>query len=314
MHSILHRVPRLQPLAVFECAARLRSFTAAAAALGLTQSGVSRQISALERSLGQPLFDRSANSVELNSTGMALFAAVREAFDVVEHCLDNIATDPDTFLLAVNPGYAQVWLVPFLDSLQRALGDVRLRLQFFDRESELDGDDFDAAIHLTLQSAVSAASVKLFDETTVPVASPEFARMHALDRLSPPSALLDVELLYLDGRQRRWMGWEAWFAANDLIWTPKNTSLSYNNHALVMEDALAGRGVALGWIGLVDAALDTDRLVEVGPRRSQPGSGHFLIPGRRASRELFDRLHRWLLTPDERDSDRIPATPGADAR
>lgn len=314
MHSILHRVPRLQPLAVFECAARQRSFTAAAAALGLTQSGVSRQISALERSLGQPLFDRSANRVELNSTGIALFTAVREAFDVVEQCLDNIATDPATFLIAVNPGYAQVWLVPFLDSLQRALGDVRIRLQFVDRDGELDGGDFDAAIHLTTKSAVSAASVKLFDETTVPVTSPEFARMHALDRRSPPAALIDLELLYLDGRQRQWMGWEAWFAANDLTWSPKNTSLSYNNHALVMEDALAGRGVALGWIGLVDAALDTGRLVEVGPRCSQAGAAHFLIPGRRHSDELFDRLHRWLLTPDNRDSDRIPTTPSADAR
>ncbi len=265
---------------------------------------MSRQISALERSIGQPLFDRSANRVELNSNGAALFTAVRDAFDVVEHCLDRIAADPTTFLLAVNPGYAQVWLVPFLESLQRALGDVRLQLQFFDRDGELEGGDFDAAIHLTTRSAVSAQSVELFAETTVPVATPEFARVHSLDRRSPPKSLLDIELLHLDGRQRQWMGWAAWFAANDLTWSPTNTSLSYNNHALVMEDALAGRGVALAWIGLVDAALDTGRLVEVGPRISQPGSSHFLIPGRRVSSDLFDRLHRWLLEPDERDSDR----------
>lgn len=188
-----------------------------------------------------------------------------------------------------------MWLVPFLESLQGALGDIRLQLQFFDRDGELDTSDFDAAIHLTIDSAVPRGSVELFDETTVPVASPEFAMTHALDRETPPAALLDVPLLHLDGRQRHWMGWEAWFAANNLTWTPKNTSLSYNNHALVIDDALAGRGVALAWIGLVDAALDAGRLVEVGPRVTQAGSSHFLIPGRRVSEDVFDKLLRWLL-------------------
>ena len=51
MHDLLRRVPRVQMIAVFECAARCGSFTAAAGELGMTQSAVSRHIDAFERAI-----------------------------------------------------------------------------------------------------------------------------------------------------------------------------------------------------------------------------------------------------------------------
>ena len=57
--------PPLNPLRVFEVAARLESFTAAAAELGVTQSAVSRQIATLEGSLSTQLFVRERHGVML---------------------------------------------------------------------------------------------------------------------------------------------------------------------------------------------------------------------------------------------------------
>lgn len=281
-------------LAIFECAATNRSFTAAAEELGLTQSGVSRQISALERALGQPLFDRSANRVVLNEAGAVLLAAVTEGFEAVDDGLDRIGSRLDTFLLAVNPGYAQVWIVPYLESLRAALGDIEVRLRFIDRDGELTGGGFDAAIHLTRAAGLPHGSRALFGEVSVPVATPEFAAEFNLDHRASAASLLDVKLLHLDGRERQWMGWETWFAANDLRWSDADARLSYNNHALVMEEALAGRGVALGWVGIVDAAIESGRLVEVGPRVATTDSQHYLVPGPRTPTHLLDAIEEWV--------------------
>jgi DNA-binding transcriptional LysR family regulator len=60
------------------------SFTAAAAALGYTQSAVSRQVAALERSVGRALFDRRPDGVRLTSAGLTLLGHAGTALDAVE--------------------------------------------------------------------------------------------------------------------------------------------------------------------------------------------------------------------------------------
>lgn len=236
----------------------------------------------------------------LNDAGTVLLAAVSSGFEAIDQGLDRIESRRDTFLLAVNPGYAQVWIVPYLESLHEALGDLDVRLRFIDRDGEMTGGGFDAAIHLTDAAGLPPGCRALFGEVCVPVANPDYAAQFHLDRHSSPASLLDVELLHLDGRERRWMGWETWFAANDLHWSAAEARLSYNNHALVMDEALAGRGVALGWVGIVDAAVESGRLVEVGPRVATTDSQHYLIPGPRTPAQLIDALENWIrqLRPD----------------
>lgn len=294
MHPLLRRVPRLQTLAVFECAARRGSFTAAAVELGMTQSGVSRQVTALERSISTALFERRGNSVQLNPAGVSLLSSVQVGLDVIDRGLNDIVRRTPTFLLAANPGYAQRFLIPHRESLQEALGDVELRLRLFDRDSELGDDDFDAAIHLTRDAALPVGSRRLFVEDVVPVASPECAARHGLDDSSDPARLLDVELLHLDGRGRQWMGWTEWFAAHRLQWSPSQSAMSYNNYALVVDEALAGRGVALAWRGLVDGALDAGLLVEVGRSVCRDDAGYALIPGPSADPVMVGRVAEWL--------------------
>jgi DNA-binding transcriptional LysR family regulator len=292
MHELLRRVPRLQMLAVFECAARLGSFTSAAGELGMTQSGVSRQISALERSISRKLFDRKGNKVQLNRDGQILLTATESGFDTMIRGLASLE-DP-TFVFAANPGYAQRFLIPHRESLQAQLGDVALRLRLFDRDGELHGDAFDVAIHLTSQGGLPPGSKLLFEEVVVPVASADFAAQHSLSAASSPARLLEMELLHLDGRDRQWMGWPDWFGANEIRWSSDEAVMSYNNYALVMDDAFAGRGIALAWRGLVDNAVDAGLLVEVGVPISRADRGYYLIPGLGVDPELIARVADWL--------------------
>jgi DNA-binding transcriptional LysR family regulator len=69
------KLPPLDLLAGFEAAARRLSFTLAAEERFVTQSAISRQVKALEDSLGVPLFVRGHRSLQLTADGQRLFVA-----------------------------------------------------------------------------------------------------------------------------------------------------------------------------------------------------------------------------------------------
>jgi len=102
-------------LEVFCEVAQRRSFSAAGAHLGLTQSGVSRQIAALEGELGQQLLERSARRVELTEAGGLLLShaeAVLGRLTIAERQLETLAAGRTGSLrLAAHPS-ASVWLMP----------------------------------------------------------------------------------------------------------------------------------------------------------------------------------------------------------
>src|SRR5260370_2173472 len=72
------RLPPMQALSMFESAARLASFTAAARELGSTQPAVSQRVVQLEENLGAPLFERGHRGVTLTEDGVPLFEAMRQ--------------------------------------------------------------------------------------------------------------------------------------------------------------------------------------------------------------------------------------------
>lgn len=108
-------------LEVFREVAQRRSFSAAGDHLGLTQSGVSRQIAALEGELGQRLLKRSARRVELTEAGRLLLShadAVLGRLTIAERQLETLAAGQTGSLrLAAHPS-ASVWLMP------RAIGQL----------------------------------------------------------------------------------------------------------------------------------------------------------------------------------------------
>ncbi len=303
-NPLVNRVGRLHRLAVFEAAARHGSFTGAASELGITQPGVSRQVRALERALLQPLFDRHANRVVLTSFGRDLLAAVQSGFDTIDSVAGRSHQGPRRFVLAVNPGVAQRWLVPRLDSLQWAMGESEVHLWLFDRDQGLETGAFDAAIHLGRGPWTGLQSRALFPEITIPVAAPELAHRAGLSETSTPEELLDADLLHLDAEDRTWMNWADWFAHHGIelpvsIGRTRRSQpprVSYNNYALVTQDAIAGFGVALGWRFLVDELIERRVFVAVGPAVANPGSAYQVLWPASTPTSDIDRLVSWFAT------------------
>jgi DNA-binding transcriptional LysR family regulator len=275
VRELIRRVDRLQGLAVFEAAARLGSFTAAGHELGMSQPAVTRQIRALERRLGVSLFVRTANRSRLSDAGRSLRDHVATAFDVIEAGLAELGDHTDrtgTFVLAAHPGIAQAWVVPRIDEINDVLGDLDLRLWLFDRDDELADGSFDAAIRVGDGDFPGHDAHRLFPEVVVPVAAPAVAREHGLGADSSATDVHRAPLIHMDDGDRPWMTWAGWLAAFDLALTRSPGRVLFHNYPMVLQRALLGHGVALGWRPLIDAYVDGGALEIVGPEvRSDRG-------------------------------------------
>lgn len=290
---LIASVDRLQRLAVFDAAARCGSFSAAGRELGLAQPAVTRQIQALEQSLGIELFVRHTNRSTLSGPGHTLATAVDHAFTSLEHTIAEIADTDDIFVLAMPPGFAQQLVVPRLDSLQRALGDRDLRLWLYDREHELNDSHFDAAVRVSSAAWTGYDATRLFAEQVMPVATPALAAELGLHEHSAAEAVLAAPLLHMDAADRPWMSWTDWLGSFGLALTPVRGRVVFNNYPTVLQQALAGRGVALGWSGLIDGLLSDGLLCVVGPTLTSERDYQLTWPTRRTGAALT-ALRAWL--------------------
>ena len=295
MRPLVRQVDRVQRLVVFEAAGRLGSFTAAAAELGLSQPAVTRQVRALERSLGADLFTRTANRSELTDAGRRLWGHVAAGFATIESGLGELVATGETFVLAAHAGIAQQWLVPRIDGLRAAIGERELRLRLVDRDDELTHGEHDASIRVGNGTFPGESSRLLFPEVVVPVASPTLAAEHGLDATSHPAALQHVPIVHMDDGDRPWMTWPGWLGEFGLTFPPQPGRVLFQNYPMVLQQTLAGRGVALGWRPLIDDLVDGGALVVVGPE-VQSDRGYYVTWRQPTPSPAVASLVDWLLT------------------
>jgi DNA-binding transcriptional LysR family regulator len=296
VRALIGRVDRLQRLAVFEAAARLGSFTAAAGELGMTQPAVTRQVRALERSLGADLFTRSANRRALTEAGHRLHTHVSAGFDAIENGLAELTDHTGTFVLATHPGIAQMLIMPRLDEIETVLGPLDLPLWLFDRDDELLAGGFDAAIRVGTGEFSGLDRRLLFPEIVVPIASPGLAETYGLSADSSAAEVYTAPLVHMDDGDRPWMNWDGWLSNFGIRLRRSPGRVLFNNYPMVLQRALLGYGVALGWRPLVDEYVECGALVVVGPE-VRSSRGYYVTWPSGSPDQAVAALVDWLL-PD----------------
>src|ERR1700726_4092353 len=122
----------LNALRAFEGVAKHSSFTAAANALLISQSALSRHVIALEKLIGAQLFERKPHALVLTKAGQHLLPAVMKSFDRLEYALDDIRNDGSTTLRTLRvqmpPSFAVHLAVPILRDFRRAAAEVEIDL------------------------------------------------------------------------------------------------------------------------------------------------------------------------------------------
>lgn len=284
----------LDSLRVFEAAARLRSFTAAALALGTTQPAVSQQIKRLEEQLGTRLFDRIYRGIELTEAGQMLFEQVHQGLQAME---DGIAQTSgrgqrEVLQVATDFAFAAFWLMPRLQRFHEAYPQVDVSLVTGERSQGMLRPDIDVAILFGDGRFHQGESRWLFDEEVFPVCSPRLIHGKPLSA----AALQRLPLLHLKGEQAsRWFDWAGVFRGLGVEAAPPPGQLRFDNYTLLIQAAIAGQGVAIGWRHLVDGLVDQGLLCRPmeGSLKSRRGY-HVVLPPRKRRGVLIERFVDWL--------------------
>ncbi len=254
-------LPGLDLLKGFEAAARQLSFTKAGEQLFVTQSAISRQVQALEEQLGVKLFQRRTRSLLLTDEGQRYYKAVRAALDDLRAATAAVRKDAETAVLTVSTTvtFASLWLVPKLAGFQGAQPGVQVRLVAENRLQDLDREGIDVAIRYCPPAVAGRGAAKLFGERVLPVASPAVATRLKLER---PEDLARAVLLEYDGVPHTvWLTWPVWFETMKVPMPRPAGTVQFTQYHQIIQAAVAGQGVALGRVPLVDQLLRTKELV-----------------------------------------------------
>jgi DNA-binding transcriptional LysR family regulator len=188
-------------LKVFHAAADAGSFTHAGEQLGLSQSAVSRQVSALEQELKVPLFHRHARGLILTEQGELLYRTAHDVFIKLAAArikLSDSREKPDGELkVTTTVGIGVHWLTPRLHEFLDLYPDIRVTLITTDEELDLAMREADVAIRLRQPTQPDLIQRKLFSMHFHAYASPEYLKRFGTPRT--PAELDDHRVLVLGG-------------------------------------------------------------------------------------------------------------------
>lgn len=282
---------------VFVEVGRRGSLSEAAKTLHLTQPAVSYQIKRAEQEFGTPLLRRLHRGVELTNHGEALFDILSGSVERVDRLASRIRTRPGQHLLRLHTDYAfsGLWLIPRIHRFSQVNPGIDIQVIATQHSDPGQLQPNDLAVFFGSKDRLGPNSSLLMEERVVPVCAPDLAKAHPAGR--PGS----FQLIHLDSTNASsWLDWRRYLAAVGQGDEPLKDSgnLRLNTYSLVIEAAMGGQGLALGWRGLIDAHLERGTLVPVGQEVTSPGSGYFLVDTG-DSGPATQRLKDWLLRETE---------------
>jgi DNA-binding transcriptional LysR family regulator len=173
-------------LRIFHAAAEAGSFTHAGEQLHMSQSAVSRQISALEANLRVTLFHRHARGLVLTEQGELLNRTVTEVFaklQTAETLLSDSTTKPSGELRVTAPiGFGTIWLTPRLREFGELYPEIRVELILNDDQVDIGMRAADAAIWTREPEQADLIRRPLFESRVRAFASAQYIRKHGTPR------------------------------------------------------------------------------------------------------------------------------------
>jgi DNA-binding transcriptional LysR family regulator len=281
----------LDQLVAFVAVARERSFTRAAARLGVSQSALSHTVRELEERLGVRLLTRTTRSVSPTEAGERLLRNVGPRFDEIEAELAAVGElrrkPAGTVRITATEFAIDTVLLPKLAPLLRQYPDIKVEMIVDYGLTDIVAQQYDAGVRSGEQVARDMIAVRIGpDMRMAVVGAPSYFRTHPEPKR--PQDLVGNNCINL--RLPTHGGLYAWeFAKGSReLRVRVEGQLTFNGTAQLLNAALAGCGLAYVPEGLVEAHLAKGRLRRVLADWCPPYSGyHLFYPSRRQASAAF---------------------------
>lgn len=258
----MNRLPPLNPLHVFAVVARCRNLSRAAAELGVTQSAVSRQITALEKHFDQKLFLRSRYGLDLLPHAQAFHQQVTQAFALIEKSTEAfesaLAQVEQTIRIKCYTTFAARWLIPHLADFCAQYPHIKIVIKTGAKLVDFAKNEADLAVQILKRPAEHMEAVVLFEDVIEPVCSPAFLKLHAPDTRYP-SALLRQTVIATKYRTFDWLTWISQ-SGYEHDYAPLKL-MEIENAVLAWKAAAGGVGIAMGQTRLLADKIASGELI-----------------------------------------------------
>jgi DNA-binding transcriptional LysR family regulator len=269
----------LNALRAFEGVAKHGSFTAAANALLISQSALSRHVIALERLTGVQLFERRPHALTLTKAGQHLLPAVVKSFDRLEYALDDIRNEgapaQRTLRVQMAPSFAVQLAVPILRDFRRTTG------------AEVDIDlispygvgpplgDVDVAVVYSRPTVTDLVTDLLWSERLAVLCHPNVAAAHRGKDLASFIEANEIVHIRLADQPRHYL-WMQFVRQTGLAKVAVERGLVVDTAVLAAQYALSGQGIALVDPNLFAEELAARHLVQPFDVTLDAGYGYYL--------------------------------------
>ncbi len=295
MHRLYKYVHSPAALLAFEAAARLSSFTRAADELNVTQPAISQSVKKVEQALGTALFERRNRGVQLTQVGERFYTDISFGLMHILRSAESIAIKLTSqhVTLSCSTAFAHYWMVPRLSDFKKKHPGIEIRVQTTDRDIEFNQDNICLDVRRGTGEFPGFHAVQIAEEQLYPVASPGYlARKGCPETVSD---LIEHALIHLEEPFRLRPGWEDWFEAQGVEYHDTGGGLRINDYALVIQAAVAGEGVAMGWHHIVDKLIAQGVLVKLMNSTYEVGRGFYVVwPKRSILSPQSEKLLNWL--------------------
>jgi len=251
----------LNALRAFEAVGKHLSFTGGAAALSVSQSALSRHVSALESLLGKQLFERDGGRLSLTPAGEELLAVVSKSLERIEQTMNAIRDESvpgRAMRLHVPPSLLQQIFMPMLSEFRRDHPEVRIDLSSAN-VTGLPPTELDMAIVYDRPNVDDRITDLLWMVRVAPLCSPETAAAAAGKPLEQFLSGQELLHLKLDGQPRDLL-WGDYLRRNGVA-LPTMDGLAFDTAIASAKYAMTSGGVMLGDVDLFAAELASGQLV-----------------------------------------------------
>jgi len=291
--TLRKKVPSAQSLFAFESAARALNFTDAGALLNVTQPAISKNIAALETHLGTRLFLRKKAGLALTTDGEILYRAVHLSFAAVEVAIDQISyktMQENVLTLSLSTSFAAHWLIPQMPEFRRDFPDVTLNFQLTGGEVTGALGSCDLGLRLETNVAPEDHAMPFAPEWLVAVASPGYIENNGM--LDAPHAGGVHSLVKLDNPR---ISWQNFLGATSQSLEPSLPEIRVPDYSVVLQTALSGRGVALGYVTSCSYLLRERLLMPALPKTLKTNKSYCMVTNPSSHNlQLAEDVRHWI--------------------
>ena len=296
------RLPSLSALRAFEAAARLSSFTKAAAELHVTQAAVSHQVRALEDQLGVRLFERTTRRLALTPAGRKLLPAASEAFEGLARAVAGIGRGEQLLAITTTPSFGANWLAPRLGRFTERHPAIELSIRHARAVLDLAQEGLDLAIRWGKGGWPGVEAELIGPSAMVVVGAPAYVKRL---KLKAPADVARATLLHDETHEE----WSEWLIVAGLDPALAKRGVVFDDENAMIQAVIGGQGLAFEPRSVAAGLIAEGRLVTPFDLSLAEGYGFYLVYEREALKlPKVAAFRQFLLEEATRDQAAAPRT------